>query len=62
MRRYTTLWNVSVLRITIKKDNVFNNTFEEINNRNNVFLSQLYPKKSYLTVFYVKCLMCPPCC
>ena len=52
MCRYTTLWNVTVLRITIKNKTTSATThFKKINNRNNGFLSQLLSKKSYLTVF-----------
>ena len=35
---YTTLWNVSVLKITIKNKTTFVATHYKINNRNNVFV------------------------
>jgi len=54
---YTTLWNVSVLRITIKNKTIFVAThFKKSTTETTCLLSQLLSKKSHLTVFTPKCL------
>ena len=60
MCHYTTLWNVSVLRITIKNKTTFVAThFKKLTTETTCLLSQLLSKKSRVTVFTSKCL---PCC
>jgi len=57
---YTTLWNVSVLRITIKNKTTFVAThFKKLTTETTCLLSKLLSKKSHLThltVFTSKCL------
>jgi len=53
----TTLWNVSVLRITVKNKTTFVAThFKKLITETACLLSQLLSKKSHLTVFTSKCL------
>jgi len=62
VRYYTTLWNVSVLRITIKNMTTFITThFEKLTTETTCLLSQLLSKITSHS-FHIKCSMCPPCC
>ena len=62
--RYTTLRNVSVLNIKIENKTTSVTThFKKLTTGNNVSLSQLLSKVTVASSsFYIKCLICPPCC
>ena len=62
--RYTTLWNVSVLKATTENKTISVAThFKKLTIGNNVFIVKLLSKVTVTSCsVYIKCSMCPPCC
>jgi len=61
--RYTTLWNVTCLKATIEnKTTPVTTHFKEINNREQRVYCLIFVKVTHMLQFYIKCLICSPCC
>jgi len=61
--RYTTLWNVSVLKATIENKTTSVTThFKKATAGNMLIVLVIVQSNCHIVQFYIKCSMCSPCC